>query len=126
MATIEENVRELQAKLEEAEKQLLEKQERETRAREKSWEYNIDAIQSNIKAATTSITASSRPRTHWVDDTGKVQPGFKAVLVSTGDEERRVCRYLQPFMTSVLKCLQRLDERIQAIELKNVKIKGII
>ena len=52
MATIEENVRELQAKLEEAEKQLLEKQERETRAREKSWEYNIDTIQGNIKVAT--------------------------------------------------------------------------
>ena len=126
MATIEENVRELQAKLEEAEKQLLEKQERETLAREKSWEYNIDAIQSNIKAATTSITASSRPRTPWVDDAGKVQPGFRAVLTYTGGEERRVCNYLQPFMTSVLKCLQRLDERIQAIELKNVKIKGRI
>jgi len=121
MATIEENVRELQAKLEEAEKQLLEKQERETLAREKSWEYNIDAIQNNIKAATTGQQPRPRPPAGaaggpWIDGSGKYHQGFRAVLTYTGDEERRVCQYLQPFMTSVLECLQRLDERVQAIE----------
>ena len=52
MATIEENVKALQAKLEEAEKQLFEKKEKERLEKERSWEYNVDVIQKNIKSAT--------------------------------------------------------------------------
>ena len=51
MATIEENVRALQAKLEEAKKQLFEKEEKERLEKERSWEYNVDVIQNNIKMA---------------------------------------------------------------------------
>ena len=87
MATIEENVKALLAKLEEAEKELFEKEEKERLEKERSWEHNVDVIQKNIKL----IPPESLYQ----------KGGFG---------------YLQPFMTSVLECLQRLNERVQSIE----------
>ena len=103
MATIEESVLVLQAKLEEAQKQLLEKQEREKLARESTWVYNIDAIKSNIEKATAAATR-------------RVRSGGRPNYIQSYYTEQMVGSYLQPFMASVLKCLQRLDERIQQLE----------
>lgn len=103
MATIEENVRALQAKLEEAKKQLFEKEEKERLEKERSWEYNVDVIQNNIKMAAA----------------GKEVPTTRQIarfMIPRNIVEKRMCNFLQPFMTSVLECLQRLDERIKAIE----------
>ena len=47
MTTIEENILALQAKLEETQKLLFEKQEQERE--EKSWEYNIEANINSMK-----------------------------------------------------------------------------
>ena len=102
MATIEESVLVLQAKLEEAQKQLLEKQEREKLARESTWVYNIDAIKSNIEKATAVQQRRIRDR--------------RGKLIQSYYTQQCVGSYLQPFMASVLKCLQRLDERIQQLE----------
>ena len=106
MATIEENVKALQAKLEEAEKQLFEKEEKERLEKERSWEYNVDVIQGTIKHA---VQGRRLPQTRYHSQRG-------SVLDPSNYVEKRMCDYLQPFMTSVLECLQRLDERIKAIE----------
>ena len=106
MATIEENVRALQARLEEAEKQLFEKKEKERLEKEKSWEYNVDVIQGTIKHA---VQGRRLPQTRHHSQRG-------SVIIPSNFVEKRICDYLQPFMTSVLECLQRLDERVQAIE----------
>lgn len=109
MATIEENVRALQAKLEEAEKQLFEKEEKERLEKERSWEYNVDVIQKNIKSAT---AGKKLPTSRMGNFGGRM----KSVPLPNNVAVKSVCNFLQPFMTSVLECLQRLDERVQAIE----------
>ncbi len=111
MATIEENVRALQAKLEEAEKQLFEKEEKERLEKERSWGYNIDVIQKNIKSATAGQKLPASRMGGYFSDGRR-----RSVPLPSNVAEKRVCNYLQPFMTSVLECLQRLDERVQAVE----------
>jgi len=109
MATIEENVRALQAKLEEAKKQLFEKEEKERLEKERSWGYNVDVIQKNIKMATDGQKLPSTRMGSWGGRR-------KSIPLPNNWVETKICNYLQPFMTSVLECLQRLDERVQAIE----------
>ena len=114
MATIEENVKALQAKLEEAEKQLFEKEEKERLEKERSWEYNVDVIQKNIKMA----TAGQKLPPYRMGNFGGRR---KSVPLPNNVAVKSVCNFLQPFMTSVLVCLQRLDERVQDLE-DNLKI----
>ena len=118
MATIEENVKALQAKLEEAEKQLFEKEEKERLEKERSWEYNVDVIQKNIKSAT---AGKKLPMSRMGNFSGR----RKSIPLPSNWAERSVCNYLQPFMSSVLECLQRLDERVQDLE-ENLKIDSQI
>ena len=119
MATIEENVKALQAKLEEAEKQLFEKEEKERLEKERSWEYNVDVIQSKMAA----VELDERRARHEINRLGKKSSrvvGRNANLMSQY-AKTNVYNSLKPFMTSVLECLQRLDERVQDLEdnLKN-------
>jgi len=110
----EKNVQELKTQLEEAQKQLLEKQDKERLEKEKSWEYNIDAIQSKVAA----VELDEQRARHEINRLGKKSSrvvGRNANLMSQY-AKTNVYNSLKPFMTSVLECLQRLDERIQRLE----------
>ncbi len=114
MATIEENVRALQAKLEEAEKQLFEKKKKERLEKEKSWEYNVDVIKSKMAAVKLDEQRAKRELTRLRAQSSRVV-GRNANLMSQY-AKTEVYNSLKAFMTSVLECLKRLDERIKAIE----------
>jgi len=114
MATIEENVKALQAKLEEAEKQLFEKEEKERLEKERSWEYNVDVIKSKMAAVKLDEQRAKREINRLGKKSSRVV-GRNANLMSQY-AKTNVYNSLKPFMTSVLECLQRLNERVQSIE----------
>ena len=119
MATIEENVKALQAKLEEAEKQLFEKEEKERLEKERSWEYNVDVIKSKMAAVKLDEQRAKREINRLGKKSSRVV-GRNANLMSQY-AKTNVYNSLKPFMTSVLECLQRLNERVQDLE-DNLKI----
>jgi len=109
MSTLQEEVLVLQKQLA-AKQAIIDQQIKEAKERtEKSWEYNIDIIPQQIKAATAGRELPSYRM-------GNFGSRRKSVPLPSNVAERRVCNYLQPFMTSVLECLQRLDERIKQLE----------
>ena len=83
--------------------------ENERLEKERSWEYNVDVIQKNIKMA----TAGQKLPPYRM---GNFSARMKSVPLPSNVAVKWVCDFLQPFMSSVLECLQRLDERIKAIE----------
>ena len=110
MSNIQAQVKELRLLLESAEKQLFENEEKERLEKERTWGYNVDVIQKNIKSATAGQKLPRNRIAHY--SSGR----SGSVLLPSNIAEKRVCNYLQPFMSSVLECLQRLDERVQVIE----------
>jgi len=109
LSAFQQDVELLRQQLQQAEKQLRDKEEKERLEEAESWEYNMDTIKQQIPKAAAAVIL----RSYRMGNFGGPQRSVPLPSNAATRSSQSVFKIVHPFMTSVLKCLERLERTIK-------------